>query len=69
LPAHGQRTGPAARAAVVFIRGTTIPDASLREFFEELSRINKGRACFASAERLGERLFADYIRNKQRTVW
>jgi uncharacterized protein with von Willebrand factor type A (vWA) domain len=44
-------------------------DPSLQEFVEEMSRINKGRAYFASADRLGEFLFADYIRNKRRTVY
>jgi len=33
-----------------------------------MTRIASGRAYFASADRLGEFLFADYIRNKRRTV-
>jgi uncharacterized protein with von Willebrand factor type A (vWA) domain len=44
-------------------------DPELQEFVEDLTRVNKGRAYFASADRLGEFLFADYIRNKRRTVY
>jgi Ca-activated chloride channel family protein len=35
---------------------------------EEMTKLNKGRAYFAAADRLGEFLFADYIRNKRRML-
>ena len=38
----------------------------LTQFIEQLTRINKGRAFFASPERLGEYILVDYVRNKRR---
>ena len=43
-------------------------DPELVDFVDELTRLNRGRAYYASADRLGEFLFADYIRNKRRVV-
>ncbi len=57
------------RAGITITTFMLATDPSLQEFVEEMSRINKGRAYFASADRLGEFLFADYIRNKRRTVY
>ena len=57
------------RAGITITTFMLATDPSLQEFVDELSRINKGKAYFASAERLGEFLFADYIRNKRRTVF
>jgi len=43
-------------------------DPELVSFVDELTRLNKGRAYYASADKLGEFLFADYIRNKRRVL-
>ena len=40
----------------------------LTAFIEQLTRINKGRAFFASPERLGEYILVDYVRNKRRSI-
>jgi len=40
----------------------------LTQFIEQLTRINKGRAFFASPDRLGEYILVDYVRNKRRAV-
>ena len=37
-------------------------------FVEQLSQINRGRAFYASPDRLGEYMFADYIRNRRKFV-
>lgn len=43
-------------------------DPLLVRFVEDLSRINQGRAYFASADRLEQTVFVDFLRNRQRTV-
>jgi len=43
-------------------------DPELVNFVDELTKLNRGRAYFASADKLGEFLFADYIRNKRRML-
>ena len=43
-------------------------DSELVDFVDEMTRLNKGRAYYAQADKLGEFLFADYIRNKRRIV-
>ncbi|HET6485853.1 MAG TPA: hypothetical protein VFH83_05510 [Spirochaetia bacterium] len=43
-------------------------DPELVSFVDELTRLNRGRAYYASADKLGEFLFADYIRNKRRVL-
>ena len=40
----------------------------LTQFIDQLSRINKGRAFFASPDRLGEYILVDYVRNKRRSI-
>src|SRR5215475_4526655 len=40
----------------------------LTQFIEQLTRINRGRAFFASPERLGEYILVDYVRNKRRAI-
>src|SRR5438874_3406939 len=40
----------------------------LTQFIEQLARINKGRAFFASPDRLGEYILVDYVRNKRRAI-
>ena len=43
-------------------------DPHLQGFVEELTKVNRGRAYFASPDNLGEFLLADYIRNRRRRV-
>jgi uncharacterized protein with von Willebrand factor type A (vWA) domain len=43
-------------------------DPPLTEFVEKLTRINRGRAFFASPYNLGEFVLADYIKNRRRYV-
>jgi len=56
------------RAGITITTFMLASDPDLVEFVEEMTRIARGRAYFASADRLGEFLFADYIRNKRRTL-
>jgi len=56
------------RAGIVITTFMLATDPGLQDFVDELTRINKGRAYFASLDRLGEFLFADYIHNKRRIV-
>jgi Ca-activated chloride channel homolog len=57
------------RAGITITTFMLASDPDLVEFVEEMTQIAHGRAYFASADRLGEFLFADYIRNKRRTVY
>lgn len=43
-------------------------DPTLVNFVDQLSRVARGRAFYASPERLGEYILADYIRNRRRLV-
>jgi Ca-activated chloride channel homolog len=43
-------------------------DPMLVNFVEQLSQINRGRAFYASPDRLGEYILADYIRNRRKFV-
>lgn len=56
------------RAGITITTFMLASDPDLVEFVEEMTRIVRGRAYFASPDRLGEFLFSDYIRNKRRTV-
>jgi uncharacterized protein with von Willebrand factor type A (vWA) domain len=56
------------RAGITITTFMLASDPDLVDFVEEMTRIARGRAYFASADRLGEFLFADYIRNKRRTL-
>jgi uncharacterized protein with von Willebrand factor type A (vWA) domain len=56
------------RANITITTFMLASDPGLVEFVEEMTKINKGKAYFASADRLGEYLFADYIRNKRRRL-
>jgi uncharacterized protein with von Willebrand factor type A (vWA) domain len=40
----------------------------LTQFIDQLTRINKGRAFYASPDRLGEYILVDYVRNKRRAI-
>ncbi len=41
---------------------------SLTAFVAEVARINRGRAFFATPERLGEYVLVDYVRARRRRV-
>jgi Ca-activated chloride channel family protein len=41
-------------------------DAYLREFVEDLTRVNTGQAFFASPDDLGSAVFVDFLRNRRR---
>jgi Ca-activated chloride channel homolog len=43
-------------------------DPELVDFVDEMTRLNRGRAYYSQADALGEFIFADYMRNKRRTV-
>jgi Ca-activated chloride channel homolog len=56
------------RAKVVVTTFMIATDPLLQGFVEKLTRINRGRAYFASPTRLGEFIFADYIANRRKRV-
>ena len=41
---------------------------ALAAFVEQMTRINRGRAFFATSDRLGEYVFVDFVRSKRRAV-
>ena len=43
-----------------------LADAPLRRFVEDLTRVNKGQAYFASPDDLGGAVFVDFLRNRRR---
>ena len=43
-------------------------DPMLVRFVEEMTRINRGRACFASLDGLEQSVFVDFMRNRRRNV-
>lgn len=43
-------------------------DSYLQQFVDQLTKVNRGRAYFASPDNLGEFLLADYIRNRRSRV-
>jgi Ca-activated chloride channel family protein len=43
-------------------------DPALVEFVEQMTRLNKGRAYYTGLDRLGGFVFADFVRNRRRTV-
>ncbi len=56
------------RKRIVITTFMLAQDPELVRFVDELTRVNRGRAYYASAERLGGFVFVDYIRNRRRTV-
>jgi len=56
------------RQRVVITTFMIATDPWLQEFVERLTQVNRGRAYFAAPDRLGEFIFADYIRNRRRRV-
>ncbi|MGA2380184.1 MAG: VWA domain-containing protein [Spirochaetia bacterium] len=56
------------RAGVTITTFMLAQDSELVDFVDEMTRLNRGRAYYAQADKLGEFLFADYIRNKRRML-
>jgi uncharacterized protein with von Willebrand factor type A (vWA) domain len=56
------------RQGIVITSFMIATDPSLVDFIEKLTRINRGRAFYASPYDLGEFILADYIRNRRRRV-
>jgi uncharacterized protein with von Willebrand factor type A (vWA) domain len=56
------------RAGISITTFMLAQDTELVDFVDELTRLNRGRAYYAQADKLGEFLFADYIRNKRRML-
>jgi uncharacterized protein with von Willebrand factor type A (vWA) domain len=56
------------RHGIVITTFMLATDPLLTDFVEKLTRINRGRAYFASPHDLGEFILADYIRNRRRRI-
>jgi uncharacterized protein with von Willebrand factor type A (vWA) domain len=56
------------RANIAITTFMLATDPLLVNFVDQLSKINRGRAFYASADRLGEYILADYIRNRRKFV-
>ncbi len=56
------------RHGIVITTFMLATDPLLTDFVEKLTRINRGRAYFASPYNLGEFILADYIRNRRKRV-
>jgi Ca-activated chloride channel homolog len=56
------------RAKIAITTFMLATDPMLVNFVEQLSKVNRGRAFYASADRLGEYILADYIRNRRKFV-
>jgi Ca-activated chloride channel family protein len=56
------------RQKIVITTFMIATDGLLQQFVDQLTKINRGRAYFASPDNLGEFLLADYIRNRRSRV-
>ena len=56
------------RQKVVITTFMIATDPALVEFVDQLTKVNRGRAYYASPYNLGEFILADYIRNRRRRV-
>jgi Ca-activated chloride channel homolog len=56
------------RAGIPITTFMLATDPMLVNFVDQLSKINRGRAFYASPDRLGEYILADYIRNRRKFV-
>ncbi len=56
------------RQRIVITTFMLATDPTLQDFVEKMTRLNRGRAYFASPDQLGEFIFADYLRNRRRRV-
>jgi len=57
------------RKRIVITTFMLAQDQELVRFVEELTRVNRGRAYYASPDRLGGFVFVDYLKNRRRTVY
>jgi len=56
------------RQRIVITTFMIATDPWLQQFVEQLTKVNRGRAYFASPDNLGEFILADYIRNRRQRV-
>ncbi|MEZ5312987.1 MAG: hypothetical protein R2862_04675 [Thermoanaerobaculia bacterium] len=56
------------RQKIVITTFMIATDPWLQEFVDNLTKVNRGRAYFASPDNLGEFLLADYIRHRRRRI-
>jgi uncharacterized protein with von Willebrand factor type A (vWA) domain len=56
------------RRGIVITTFMIASDPYLREFVEELTRVNRGRAYFTEPDDVGSHLLVDFIRNRNRRV-
>jgi len=56
------------RDGVVITTFMIATDTYLQQFVDQLTKVNRGRAYFASPTNLGEFILADYVRNRRRRV-
>jgi uncharacterized protein with von Willebrand factor type A (vWA) domain len=56
------------RQKIVITTFMIATDPLLTDFVEKLTKVNRGRAYFASPYNLGEFILADYIKNRRRRV-
>ena len=56
------------RQRVVISTFMLATDPMLTEFVEKLTKVNRGRAFFASPYDLGEFVLADYLRNRRKLL-
>ena len=56
------------RQRIVITTFMIATDPTLQSFVEKLTKINRGRAYFASPTHLGEFILADYIKNRRKRV-
>ena len=56
------------RQKIVITTFMIATDSFLQQFVDQLTKVNRGRAYFASPDNLGEFLLADYIRNRKSRV-
>jgi uncharacterized protein with von Willebrand factor type A (vWA) domain len=56
------------RQKIVITTFMIATDSLLTDFVEKLTKVNRGRAYFASPWNLGEFILADYIKNRRRRV-
>lgn len=56
------------RAGIPITTFMLATDPMLVDFVDQLSRVNRGRAFYASPHNLGEFILADYIRNRRKLV-
>ncbi len=57
------------RKRIVITTFMLAQDRELVRFVEELTEVNRGRAYYASPDRLGGFVFVDYLKNRRRTVY